>query len=158
MIFFPIILLLIIFIMSKISFEKVFSVGCFDHLHYGHKKLLNDMRKYGKELIIGIHDDESIEKLKNLPKKAHKPLEQRLIELKPYCDRIFIINSTDPTDSLKAIISDNDNKNNSVFIRGNDNQNFPGIDFIRKKISIIYLPYTNSISATKIRKKLGLID
>lgn len=142
--------------MSK-QYKRVFSVGCFDQFHYGHKKLLSDMRVYGDELIIGIHDDSSIEKLKNLKPTSHNKLTDRLKELKPYCDRVFIINSTDPTNALEAIVSDKDNKNNSVFIRGDDNQNFPGIKFIKNKICIQYLPYTTSISATKIRKDKGLI-
>ena len=142
--------------MSK-KYKRVFSVGCFDQFHYGHKKLLSDMRVYGDELIIGIHDDISIEKLKNLQPNSHNKLTDRLKELIPYCDRVFIINSTDPTYALKAIISDRDNKDNSVFVRGDDNQNFPGIQFIKDKISIQYLPYTSSISATKIRKEKGLI-
>ena len=82
--------------MDNKKYDRVFSVGCFDQFHYGHKKILNTMRNYGNELIIGIHDDESIEKLKNLSKLAHKPLQERLKDLKPYCDRVFIINSTDP--------------------------------------------------------------
>jgi cytidyltransferase-like protein len=142
---------------SEKKYERVFSVGCFDQFHYGHKKILNSMREFGKELIVGIHDDDSIEKLKNLPKNAHKTLKDRLKDLKPYCDRIFIINSTDPTDALVGIISDSDNKENAVFIRGADNQTFPGKHFVETKINIHYLPYTESISATKIRKDLGLI-
>ena len=82
---------------SEKKYRRVFSVGCFDQFHYGHKKILTSMREYGDELIIGIHDDESIEKLKNLPNNAHKKLSDRLKDLKPFCDRIFIINSTDPT-------------------------------------------------------------
>ena len=139
------------------KYERVFSVGCFDQFHYGHKKILTTMREFGKELIVGIHDDDSIEKLKNLPSNAHKKLKDRLKDLKPYCDRIFIINSTDPTDALIGIISDLDNKENAVFIRGADNQTFPGKEFVETKINIHYLPYTESISATKIRKDLGLI-
>lgn len=142
---------------SEKKYKRVFSVGCFDQFHYGHKKILTSMREYGDELIIGIHDDESIEKLKNLPINAHKKLSDRLKDLKPFCDRIFIINSTDPTDALIGIISENDNKENSVFIRGDDNQKFPGKKFVENKISIHYLPYTETISATKIRKDLGLI-
>ena len=140
------------------KYKRVFSVGCFDQFHYGHKKILKSMREYGDELIVGIHDDNSIEKLKNLTPSAHKIFEKRLEDLKPFCDRVFIINSVDPTNALKAIISEIDNKDNSVFIRGNDNQNFPGIEFIKTKISIKYLPYTTTISATKIRKEKGLID
>jgi len=144
-------------IKSDKKYERVFSVGCFDQFHFGHKKILTTMREYGNELIIGIHDDDSIEKLKNLSPNAHKKLEDRLKDLKPYCDRIFIINSTDPTNSLIGIIAESDNKENSVFIRGADNQTFPGKQFVENKINIHYLPYTESISATKIRKDLGLI-
>lgn len=138
-------------------YDRVFSVGCFDQFHYGHIKLLQTMRKYGKELIIGIHDDKSIEQLKNLTPASHNPLEKRLEDLKPYCDRIFIINSSDPTYALKAIISEYDNKSNSVFIRGDDNIRFPGVKYVETKISIHYLPYTTTVSATKIRKSKGLI-
>lgn len=139
------------------KYKRVFSVGCFDQFHYGHKKILEKMREYGDELIIGIHDDESIEKLKKLPPSAHKKLIDRMADLKPFCDRIFIINSVDPTNALRGIVSALDTVANSVFIRGVDNQTFPGRKFIEKHIDIIFLPYTESISATKIRKELGLV-
>ena len=34
------------------KFKIVFSVGCFDQFHYGHKKILTTMREFGEELII----------------------------------------------------------------------------------------------------------
>lgn len=46
--------------------DYVFSVGCFDTFHEGHVKLLGNMRLHGRKLIIGIHDDRSIELLKRL--------------------------------------------------------------------------------------------
>ena len=47
-------------------------------------------------------------------------------------------------------------------MRGDDNKNFPGIDYIKNIMPIDYLPYSNEISATKLRdfknNKLGLMN
>jgi cytidyltransferase-like protein len=45
--------------------DYVFSIGCFDVFHEGHIKLFANMRLYGKELVIGVHDDPSIQLLKH---------------------------------------------------------------------------------------------
>ena len=44
--------------------KTVFTNGCFDILHLGHVKLLNEAKKLGEILIIGLNSDESIKKLK----------------------------------------------------------------------------------------------
>ncbi|KAI8759564.1 hypothetical protein BgiBS90_031594, partial [Biomphalaria glabrata] len=44
--------------------ERVYTVGCFDLFHYGHIRLLKEMRKYGKKVIVGVHDSRSIYQLK----------------------------------------------------------------------------------------------
>ena len=50
---------------KNISNKKtVFTNGCFDILHLGHVKLLNEAKKLGEILIIGLNSDESIKKLK----------------------------------------------------------------------------------------------
>jgi len=36
--------------------DKVITVGCFDLLHAGHKKLFRRMRGLGKRLVVGVHD------------------------------------------------------------------------------------------------------
>ena len=37
----------------------------FDVFHEGHMKLFANMRLYGRELVIGVHDDHSIQLLKD---------------------------------------------------------------------------------------------
>jgi cytidyltransferase-like protein len=56
--------------------DYVFSVGCFDTFHEGHVKLFERMRLYGKQVIVGIHDDESILILKN-----HLPLDKLQVRI-----------------------------------------------------------------------------
>tara|TARA_Y100000992_G_scaffold247959_1_gene179524 strand:- start:14320 stop:14550 length:231 start_codon:yes stop_codon:yes gene_type:complete len=47
-------------------FEYIFTIGCFDKLHKGHIKLLEGMQKHTEKIIVGLHDNNSIEKLKNI--------------------------------------------------------------------------------------------
>jgi D-beta-D-heptose 7-phosphate kinase/D-beta-D-heptose 1-phosphate adenosyltransferase len=42
----------------------VFTNGCFDILHYGHVKYLQDAKKLGDFLVIGVNSDASIKRLK----------------------------------------------------------------------------------------------
>lgn len=42
----------------------VFTNGCFDLIHYGHVKYLNDAKKKGDVLIVGLNSDSSIKRIK----------------------------------------------------------------------------------------------
>ena len=143
--------------MSKISnkskkYKKIYTIGCFDWFHYGHRNLLNRMKKYGDYIIVGVHDDKSIEQLKNLEPHEHENVYTRMDNVKTFADLVYVIPHRDPTFFLNNVISDDDNKKNSCFIRGNDMPNFPGRQIIEDKIDIILLPYTGGISSTEIRK------
>jgi D-beta-D-heptose 7-phosphate kinase/D-beta-D-heptose 1-phosphate adenosyltransferase len=53
----------------------VFTNGCFDLLHIGHVTLLDEARRHGDRLIVGINSDASVSKLKGptrpvVPEKA----------------------------------------------------------------------------------------
>jgi D-beta-D-heptose 7-phosphate kinase/D-beta-D-heptose 1-phosphate adenosyltransferase len=42
----------------------IFTNGCFDLLHYGHVKYLEEARKKGDILIVGVNSDSSIKRIK----------------------------------------------------------------------------------------------
>jgi cytidyltransferase-like protein len=134
-------------------YKTIYSIGCFDYLHEGHINLLKNLKAKCEELIVGIHDDDSLGKLKDLKITEHQNIQTRVANLKKYVDRVFIINDIDPSFHLESIIKDTDNKINSCFIRANDNINFPGKDVIINRISLEFIPYTKGISSTQIRKK-----
>jgi cytidyltransferase-like protein len=46
------------------QYDVVVTIGCFDLFHEGHVKLMQRMRSFGHRLIVGLHDDESINLLK----------------------------------------------------------------------------------------------
>lgn len=134
-------------------YDRIYTVGCFDYLHYGHKSLFSKMREMGKQIVVGIHDDASIEKLKNITKNDHQSLQIRMKNVRKFVDQVFVIPSTDPTIYLECMLLDSDNKNNACFIRADDMPDFPGRRFIESKISVQFLPYTPGVSSTLIRKK-----
>jgi D-beta-D-heptose 7-phosphate kinase / D-beta-D-heptose 1-phosphate adenosyltransferase len=55
----------------------VFTNGCFDILHSGHVSYLNQARALGDILIVGVNNDESINRLKG-PRRPINPLADRI--------------------------------------------------------------------------------
>jgi cytidyltransferase-like protein len=103
-------------------FEFIFTIGCFDKLHKGHIKLLNSMKEQCKKLIIGIHDNDSIQKIKNIT--DIDPLDNRKKNIEKYAFDIFVINNIDPTNAIKEYISKNflkelDNFNTIIYNSSN---------------------------------------
>ena len=45
--------------------------GCFDLLHDGHKKLINESKKYCDYLIVAVNTDDSVKKLKGKNRPFH---------------------------------------------------------------------------------------
>ena len=205
-------------------FEYIFTIGCFDKLHKGHIKLLEGMQKQTEKIIVGLHDNNSIEKLKNI--SDIDSYDNRKKNLEKYAYDVFKIDDVDPTKAIQEYISSllnynelqpitigssqtnskvinndyigelffihdykdtfkyscKDNKitvtrtdntcgwgqnligynKNWRFMRADDNKDFPGIDYIKSIMPIKYLPYSNEISATKLRdfknNKVGVMN
>ncbi|HEY9018388.1 D-glycero-beta-D-manno-heptose 1-phosphate adenylyltransferase, partial [Thiomicrospira sp.] len=63
---------------SQSQGEKVvFTNGCFDILHSGHVRYLNEAAKLGDRLIVAVNSDESVQVLKG-PSRPVVPLESRM--------------------------------------------------------------------------------
>lgn len=54
----------IIFALKKRGKKIVFTNGCFDLLHYGHVKYLEDAKRKGDILVVGINSDASVRRIK----------------------------------------------------------------------------------------------
>jgi D-beta-D-heptose 7-phosphate kinase/D-beta-D-heptose 1-phosphate adenosyltransferase len=67
--------------------KVVFTNGVFDLIHYGHVKLLQDCKKLGDVLVLGLNSDKSVRDLKG-------PLRPIL----PYKDRSKILAALDAVD------------------------------------------------------------
>ncbi len=135
-------------------YERIYTVGCFDWFHFGHEQILKSLKSRCDTLIVGVHDDASIEQLKDLVPDKHQSIETRMGNVKQIADIVYVIPSVDPTFFLRCVLQDVDTKENACFIRANDMPNFPGREFVENRISVDFVPYTDGISSTMIRQEL----
>ena len=61
-------------ILRRAGKKIAFTNGCFDILHAGHVRYLEQARSYGDYLVLGINTDESVRRLKGV----QRPLNQEL--------------------------------------------------------------------------------
>lgn len=123
----------------------VITYGTFDLLHWGHVKLLENAAKLGDKLIIGLSTDEFNE-IKG--KKAYHSYEHRRYMLKA----LKFVDEVISEDSWNQKVEDIRKYSVDVFVMGSD---WSGqFDFLESCCSVMYLPRTQGISTTKIKKDL----
>ncbi len=127
--------------------KKVFTVGVFDLLHFGHVELFRRAKQYGDYLIVAVQDDETVLK--------YKP-EAKLIC--PITDRVYMVDAIKYVDQvviykdIDAIVRQVDF---DVFVVGAD-QTHDG--FVRAKEycreqgrEVVVLPRTEGISSSILK-------
>lgn len=131
--------------------DKVYTIGCFDLFHEGHVKLFQRLRKLGKQIIVGVHDSRSIFQL-----KKRVPIDDtytRMMNVKKYADVVYCVHGTDPTPYLHCMFDETE-ECTSMYVRGDDMPDFPARDLTEKLMPVQFLPYTQTVSSTKIRKEM----
>lgn len=75
----------------------VFTNGCFDLIHQGHKDLLNKAKSLGDILIVGLNSDQSVKRLKgiNRPIQNEKERAKNLFEI-GIVDKVIIFDEDTP--------------------------------------------------------------
>jgi rfaE bifunctional protein nucleotidyltransferase chain/domain len=63
---------------ASVARPLVFTNGCFDILHRGHVHYLEDARRLGRSLIVGVNSDASIGRLGKGPGRPINSLEDRM--------------------------------------------------------------------------------
>ena len=125
--------------------RKVITYGTYDLLHVGHINLLRRARELGDYLIVVVSSDE-FNAIKG--KKAYYSFEDRkkILEAIRYVDEVL------PEYTWEQKIDDVVNNNVDVFVMGDD---WTGkFDFLKEYCEVVYLPRTEGISTTKIKKDL----
>ena len=94
--------------------EVVFTNGCFDILHIGHVTLLDDARRQGDRLIVGINSDASVSALKGptRPIVAEFPRARVLAGLAAV-DAVVVFDEPTPLELMVALRPD-------VIVKGGD--------------------------------------
>lgn len=126
--------------------KKIITYGTFDLLHEGHINLLRRSKALGDYLIVAVSTDEFNE-IKG--KKAYYTYEQRklILEAVRYVDMVI------PEYSWDQKIDDVFKYDIDIFVMGDD---WKGkFDFLKRYCKVIYLPRTEGISTTKIKRDLN---
>lgn len=131
--------------------KRVLTYGTYDLLHYGHIRLLKRAKELGDYLIVALSTDEFNE-LKG--KKAYHDYKTRkkMLEAIRYVDLVI------PEDNWDQKVDDVKKYYVDVTVMGGDWEGDPRFEKLREYCDVVYLPRTEGVSTSKIKKDLGLQD
>lgn len=137
--------------MKQEGLRLVFTNGCFDLLHEGHVRYLNEASTLGDQLIIGLNSDASVSRLKGPQRPINQQLSRAYVLAGLECvDAVIVFEEDTPLKLIQLIIPD-------VLVKGGDwnvNQ-IVGSDFVLQNGGqVISLPFYNGFSTTSIAEKI----
>jgi rfaE bifunctional protein nucleotidyltransferase chain/domain len=129
----------------------VFTNGCFDLLHRGHVEYLNQAKKYGDLLIVGLNSDESVRRLKGENRPYIHDIDRAYIisQLNPV-DYVYVFNEDNPYDLIKLVEP-------KVLVKGSDYSlnEIIGRDLVEKNGGrVITIPLVEGKSTTDLVKRI----
>ncbi len=100
--------------LKKQNKKVVFTNGCFDLLHVGHVRYLEEAKKLGDFLVIGVNADESVKRLKGptRPIQNQSDRAEILKALKSVDETVIFVEDT-PENLIKQIKPD-------ILVKGGD--------------------------------------
>ncbi len=94
-------------IAEKLRAQKrtiVSSNGCFDLLHWGHLRYLNEARALGDVLVVGINSDASVKRLKGASRPLfHQDIRAKQLASLTAVDYVVIFEEDTPNEFLKIL-------------------------------------------------------
>ena len=98
----------------KTNKKIVFTNGCFDLLHKGHRDLIKQSFSFGDILIVGLNSDESVKRLKgkNRPIQSEVDRKNALLET-GYVNQVYIFDNDTPLELINLIKPD-------IIVKGGD--------------------------------------
>ena len=104
----------------------VFTNGCFDILHYGHTKYLQDAKTKGDYLVVAVNSDSSIKKIKAKNRPVVGQADRlRVVAALGCVDFVILFNEDDPLKLIKSLKPD-------ILVKGSDwsKKRIVGADFV----------------------------
>lgn len=130
----------------------VFTNGVFDIIHRGHVEYLNEAKKLGDILIVGLNSDSSVKQIKGESRPINNEKDRAfvLVNLKAV-DIVAIFEEDTPYNLIKSIMPD-------VLVKGGDwkPEDIVGSDIVLKSGGkVMSLNYVDNYSTTGILKKIS---
>ena len=129
----------------------VFTNGCFDILHIGHIKYLQQAAALGDVLIVGLNSDESVHRLKGADRPINTQWERaEMLCVLDFINYVVIFEEDTPYQLIKTIRPD-------VLVKGGDYnlEDIVGKDIVEAKGGVVkVLPYIEGKSTTGMINKI----
>lgn len=142
------------YIMEKKKYKIGYTSGVYDMFHIGHLNILRRAKEMCDYLIVGVSTDECVFSYKN--KTPIIPYEQRvaIVEAIKYVDEVVPQETMDKLQFLKSrhfdvMFHGDEWKNTELYNHYED-------EFARYGAKIEYLPHTDGISSSILRKKIRM--
>ena len=129
----------------------VFTNGCFDLLHIGHIRYLEEARALGDFLVVGVNSDSSVRKLKG-PQRPVLPEEERA-EILSGLGCVDYITLFDEIDPLKLITS----LHPHILVKGGDwtKEQIVGREVVeRSGGEMVIIPFVKGASTSNLIKTI----
>ncbi len=129
----------------------VFTNGCFDILHVGHIRYLQEAARLGDVLIVGLNSDASVKRLKGPERPINTGAERaEMLSALGFIDYVAIFEEDTPLELIKKIQPD-------VLVKGGDYK--PDEVVGKKEVEerggkLILIPFVEGKSTTNIIKKI----
>jgi len=130
----------------------VFTNGCFDLLHVGHIQLLEDCRRFGSKLVLGLNADTSVSRLKGPTRPIVAERERaRVMAALAAVDAVVLFEEDTPLELIQVLAPD-------VLVKGGDYtiQTVVGHEVVLAaggRVEIV--PTVEGFSTTSLVKKLA---
>lgn len=135
---------------KKIAFTN----GCFDILHYGHIKYLEEAKGKADILVVGLNSDSSVKKIKGKNRPINKQLDRAgVLSALSAVDFVAIFNAETPLKLIKLIRPD-------VLIKGGDWKlnEIVGADSVKAYGGrVLTIPHLKGYSTTQAIKRIKYI-
>jgi rfaE bifunctional protein nucleotidyltransferase chain/domain len=131
--------------------KLVFTNGCFDILHVGHVRYLNQARSLGDLLVVAVNSDRSVREIKGYARPIVSEQERAEVIAALACvDYVFIFDDPTPKQIIDAIVPD-------ILVKGADwaITEIVGRDTVEKAGgAVLNIPLVEGSSTTDIIQKV----
>jgi len=136
---------------------RLYTGGTFDLFHAGHVEFLRRCSQIADEVIVSLNSDQFIEKYKGKPPVMRYRERRTVINACKYVDGVVLnTGGADSKPSIDAVKPD-------IIAIGSDwarkdyhaQMQFDQDWLDERDISLIYIPYTDGISSTDIKRRLS---
>jgi rfaE bifunctional protein nucleotidyltransferase chain/domain len=139
-------------VLKKHGKKIIFTNGCFDILHYGHAKYLQEAKKKGGVLVVAVNSDSSVKKIKggSRPVIPEKDRSRTLAALESV-DYVVLFREVTPLKTIETLKPD-------ILVKGSDwdRKDIVGSDYVKRHAGeVVTIKLLSGRSTTNLIKKIA---